>query len=243
MVVRKALAVVGILYACNIGPIFESPPIAPAAESVLTASAERTIHDEWRDLTLRIFQKELKPDDPKLLENILAEIDTRKGEFSTKTIAKPLDAPYDVKKESFNQPGRYDFFRSDRNVHPAYDFFVKDANFDCLDDRLKRPVHTVALADGIVLGTFTGWTPEGEAAQRKGGNYVWLYNPAQKRVYYYAHHDTVVVKPGDIVHAGDILGTVGRTGLNAYKRRSPTHLHLMVLDVRKGIKPVRFLEK
>jgi len=36
------------------------------------------------------------------------------------------------------------------------------------------------------------------------------------------------------VQAGETLGRLGRTGLNAYKKRSPTHLHLMVLSYRQG---------
>ena len=38
---------------------------------------------------------------------------------------------------------------------------------------------------------------------------------------------------GDIVKSGDIIATVGRTGLNAYKKRSPTHLHMMQLSLAK----------
>jgi hypothetical protein len=32
----------------------------------------------------------------------------------------------------------------------------------------------------------------------------------------------------------DLLATVGRSGLNAAKRRSPTHLHLTVLEMKNG---------
>jgi hypothetical protein len=37
-----------------------------------------------------------------------------------------------------------------------------------------------------------------------------------------------------MVRPGDVLATVGRSGFNAAKRRSPTHLHLSVLLLRDG---------
>jgi murein DD-endopeptidase MepM/ murein hydrolase activator NlpD len=50
----------------------------------------------------------------------------------------------------------------------------------------------------------------------------------EDRYYYYAHLKDVSVKVGQHVSKGDPLGTVGRTGVNAYKKRSPTHLHFTV---------------
>ena len=42
------------------------------------------------------------------------------------------------------------------------------------------------------------------------------------------------VKLGEIVRPGDVLGSVGRSGWNAAKNRSPTHLHLTVVRARDG---------
>jgi len=42
------------------------------------------------------------------------------------------------------------------------------------------------------------------------------------------------VKVGQIVSRGNRLGTVGRTGLNAYPKRSPTHLHFTVHESIDG---------
>jgi len=42
------------------------------------------------------------------------------------------------------------------------------------------------------------------------------------------------VKLGDVVRPGDQLATVGRSGWNAAKRRSPTHLHLTVVKAAGG---------
>ena len=50
----------------------------------------------------------------------------------------------------------------------------------------------------------------------------------QSQYFYYAHLDRVFVRVGQIVSKGEPLGTVGRTGVNAYPKRSPTHLHFVV---------------
>jgi len=64
------------------------------------------------------------------------------------------------------------------------------------------------MTGGIVVALEGEW----DAGSRlKGGKYVWIYDPAH-----------------------DLLATVGRTGFNAAKRRSPTHLHLTVLRVNNG---------
>lgn len=122
----------------------------------------------------------------------------------------------------------YDFF--DGNLHgghPAHDIIIRDNNQDCLDDRTHKPIAAVAVVDSLVLDTYTGWYP---ASQLRGGNVVWLYNPNLQMVFYYAHLDKVMVKPGQFLKAGEVIGTVGRTGFSAYKKTSPTHLHLMILQ-------------
>jgi hypothetical protein len=105
--------------------------------------------------------------------------------------------------------------------HPAHDLFVHDSDHDSRD-RNGNPFPARAVEEGWVLVAHQGWTPEDPG---KGGNYVLLYLPARHLVAYYAHLDEVLVRAGQRVAAGELVGTVGRTGLNAYKRRSPTHLH------------------
>lgn len=133
----------------------------------------------------------------------------------------------------------YDFFDGNRHGgHPAHDIFIRDNNQDCLDDHTHKPVAAVAAVDCLVLETYTGWY---SASQLRGGNVVWLYNPNLKMIFYYAHLDKVMVKPGQFLKAGEVIGTIGRTGFSAYKKTSPTHLHLMLLQyLDYKFKPVNY---
>lgn len=136
----------------------------------------------------------------------------------------------------------YNFFDGNRHGgHPAHDIFIKDRNQDRGDDITGQHVETVAMVDSLVLSTFTDWQP---GSKLRGGNYLWLYNPKLEMFFYCAHLDKVSVKPGEFVKAGMVLGTVGRTGLLADKKSSPTHVHLMVLHYQNGIlKPFEYYQE
>jgi murein DD-endopeptidase MepM/ murein hydrolase activator NlpD len=70
-----------------------------------------------------------------------------------------------------------------------------------------------STTDGVVTRVGTN---------RLGGTVVFVLGPGLES-HYYAHLDRVAsIKPGDIVHPGEVLGYVGRTG-NA--RTTPFHLH------------------
>ncbi len=100
-----------------------------------------------------------------------------------------------------------------------------------LDDRTGKPANILSVSKGIVVATEPSWD---KTSNLRGGIYIVVYNPDDELLYYYAHNSKIVVKPGTIVKAGDKLAELGRSGLNAYKKRSPTHLHLMALKVRPG---------
>jgi hypothetical protein len=110
--------------------------------------------------------------------------------------------------------------------HPAHDLFVDDPDQDSLDAK-GLPYNAVAVEEGLVLLARGGWAPGNPL---KGGNYVVLYLPARGQLVYYAHLATLRVTPGERVQAGDVLGTLGRTGRNAFPKRSPTHLHFALWD-------------
>jgi peptidoglycan LD-endopeptidase LytH len=126
----------------------------------------------------------------------------------------------------------YDFYDGNRHGgHPAYDLFIRDKNFDSLDDKTGKPVFIIAPADLLILSTEDSWTPDSPI---RGGRYIWALDPLHDRMLYFAHLHSIVVHAGDYIAAGTMIGTVGRTGKNAVPKRSPTHLHMMVLTVQNG---------
>ena len=122
-----------------------------------------------------------------------------------------------------------------RGSHPAQDIFISDRNQDHLDDRTSQPVDILAMSSGLVLAIETDWKP---GSEYRGGNWIWVYDPILHGLFYYAHNSQVDITPGQWVQAGDKLAEMGRTGFNAYKARSPTHLHLMYLQIQPNGLPI-----
>lgn len=121
----------------------------------------------------------------------------------------------------------FDYFDGNNHSgHPAHDIFINDKNQDGLDDYTHEPVNVLSVCNGVVIAYETEWETSSDL---RGGKYIYIYDPGTEGIFYYAHNSEVLVKPGDIVKAGDVIAHVGRTGLNAYKKRSPTHLHLMYM--------------
>lgn len=134
------------------------------------------------------------------------------------------------------QPAGYDYFAGNRHGgHPAHDLFIHDQDQDGLDDRTRQPVAVLAATGGVVVALSREWAP---GSPLRGGCYVWVYAPYNRSLYYYAHNATVQVALGDIVRPGTELATVGRTGSNAWAKRSPTHLHLMQLTLDARGRPL-----
>lgn len=118
------------------------------------------------------------------------------------------------------------------SAHPAHDIFIKDKNQDDLDDKTGKPVDVLVVADGMVIACTNNWEP---TSPLRGGKFIWVYHPTTGIFSYYAHNRSVFVKPGDEVKQGQKIAEVGRTGLNAYKKRSPTHLHFSALRIINGL--------
>jgi len=131
----------------------------------------------------------------------------------------------------------YNFFDGNQHQgHPGHDLFIFDRNQDGRDDRTGKPVEVIAAASGMVVSVNLHWEP---SSPIRGGNYIWIYDPIKTRYYYYAHLNEIFVKVGQIVSCGEPLGTVGRTGVKAYPKKSPTHLHFTVHQSKDGYpKPI-----
>lgn len=135
-------------------------------------------------------------------------------------------------------PGRYDMLDGNKHSgHAALDLFIKDKDQDDLDDETRKKVNVVSLTAGVVVAVENKWDT---ASPLRGGKYMWIYDPQNEFLIYYAHCEEIDVEAGELVYPGYVLGTCGRTGLNAFKKRSPTHLHLTVLSTveKTWLKPI-----
>ena len=131
--------------------------------------------------------------------------------------------------------GGYDYFDGNKHRgHPAHDVFIYDKNQDCKDDRTGKFVNVRAVTGGIVVALEKEWD---STSQLRGGKYIWIYDPCHNALFYYAHNNEVFVNVGQIINAGDTIAVVGRTGVNAFKQRSPTHLHFMKLALDNEFYP------
>ena len=136
----------------------------------------------------------------------------------------------------------YDFFDGNQHKgHPGHDIFIRDKNQDGIDDMTQKPVEVIAAASGIVVSVNLNWKP---SSPIRGGNYIWIFEPIKSRYDYYAHLNEIFIKVGQVVSKGERLGTVGRTGVKAYSKKSPTHLHFTVHQSKDGYpKPINsFIE-
>jgi hypothetical protein len=78
----------------------------------------------------------------------------------------------------------------------------REKNVSSTDKNKKEEADVLAANNGIVIYVKTG------ALNSAGGNTVWLYNPSQNFFIYYGILRTVDVKLGDIVSAGDKIGSI-----------------------------------
>ncbi|MDD4611205.1 MAG: M23 family metallopeptidase [Patescibacteria group bacterium] len=92
-----------------------------------------------------------------------------------------------------------------------------------------------SLKAGIVLGCADDWQGgateseyQGGGTSPKSGNAIIIFNPKNYELYYYAHLDSVNVKPGDFVNSGQVIGIGGNTGLNARKKGHGNHVHFEI---------------
>lgn len=101
-----------------------------------------------------------------------------------------------------------------------------------IDIFAKKGTPVVAISDGVVTDRGNGG---------RGGKVVWLKAKNQPFSAYYAHLDKQLVKTGQRVHKGQVLGTVGNTG-NA--RTTPSHLHFGIYYPNKhAVNPLPYVKK
>ena len=208
--------------------LFLALPALGVAGEMHPAEAWHFLYPKIRD---GLIAKEEAQAELKTLETSLREVYLRNGGTRDDGgLAFPVMGytPTSIggKRGSGYQARGYDFFDGNRHKgHPGHDIFIRDKNQDGLDDVTGKPVIVISASSGIVVSLNREWEP---SSPIRGGNYIWIYDPVKSRYFYYAHLDEVSVRIGQIVSQGGQLGTVGRTGVNAYPKRSPTHLHFTI---------------
>src|SRR5579875_3658760 len=99
-----------------------------------------------------------------------------------------------------------------------------------IDIFAKKGTPVVAVCDGIVVDEGNGG---------RGGKVVWLQSASHPWRAYYAHLDRQLVRDGQHVKKGQVLGTVGNTG-NA--KTTPSHLHFGIYTARGAVNPLPYVK-
>ena len=127
--------------------------------------------------------------------------------------------------ERFAQPVAYSKSGGGSRTHRyAIDLFAPE----------EAPV--LSVSRGIVILADGAWRADDffSTASRKGGNAVIVFDPDHQRFYRFAHLSAVDVSTGDAVAAGQQIGRVGHTGLNASQPGHGRHLHFETNEYRDG---------
>lgn len=130
----------------------------------------------------------------------------------------------DYKDEDFEY-----FQGGDSKGHPAHDIFILDADSNGIEDSTGKKVEAAAIVSGVIINIKNTWKI-GDLG--RGGNFIKLFDPVSKAIFYYSHLDTALVHVGQIVRAGETIGLVGRSGRKAIHGK--THLHIAYYKIEDG---------
>jgi murein DD-endopeptidase MepM/ murein hydrolase activator NlpD len=109
--------------------------------------------------------------------------------------------------------------------------------------REGSPVH--AATAGVVLLAENGWNEADpfSTSSHAGGNTVIMFDPASNRFLRYCHMAAVTVIPGALLEAGQEIGVIGHSGLNASRYGHGGHVHFEVNEYAGGeMRPLDYRE-
>lgn len=98
-----------------------------------------------------------------------------------------------------------------------------------IDIHAKKGTPVVAVCDGVIAK---------KANMPIGGKTLWLKSEDYGWKAYYAHLDKQLVKEGQHVRKGQVIGTIGNTG-NA--RTTPSHLHFGIERNNDWVNPLPYV--
>lgn len=99
-----------------------------------------------------------------------------------------------------------------------------------IDIHARRGTPVVAVCDGVIVE---------RAHTLVGGKTIWLKSAGHGWKAYYAHLDKQLVKVGQHVKKGQVIGTIGNTG-NA--RTTPSHLHYGISGSKGWLNPMPYVK-
>lgn len=99
-----------------------------------------------------------------------------------------------------------------------------------IDIYAHKGTPVVAIADGVIVK---------RSRTLNGGKTLWLKPTHESWTAYYAHLDKQLVKKGQRVRKGEVIGTVGNTG-NA--RTTPSHLHFGISPGKGWVNPMPYVK-
>ncbi len=206
---------------------------------VISISQELTVFDRWHKTDLLIRDRKIDIDDAR--DSIANFVKLGIQDFKSRNVPGTTRSNWvfpmfgftwcayrtdgkDYKDEDF------DYFQGGEfHGHPAHDIFILDKDTNCIEDSTGNEVYATAMVTGIVLSKYDTWF---RADYLRSGNYVKLFDPESRAIFYYSHLDSVFVNVGQLVKAGEPIGYVGRTGRKAIKGK--THIHIAYYKIDDG---------
>ncbi len=142
---------------------------------------------------------------------------SRKTRRSKKVVSRSLAFPVAGKKGNIGDlwGARRD---GGRRTHKGIDIFA------------RRGTPVVAISNGVIVN---------RDHTQIGGKTLWLKSAQHPWTAYYAHLDKQLVKEGQFVRKGQVIGTVGNTG-NA--RTTPSHLHFGISQRKGWVNPLPYVK-
>lgn len=204
-----------------------------------TYTQVQTVFDMWHKTDQLIRDRKIDKDEA--IELIKGYVPLAIQEFKTRDIPTTKRADwvfpmsgwtvcsYREKGKDYRDEG-FDYFQGGEfKGHPAHDIFILDKDSNGVEDSAGTKIYATAMVTGIVISTYTTWF---KGDYLRSGNYVKLFDPESKAIFYYSHLDSVFVNPGQLVTAGEPIAYVGRTGRKAIKGK--THVHIAYYKIEEG---------
>jgi hypothetical protein len=217
--------------------IFILLPVLAGAE--LSYSQELTIFERWHKTDQLIRERKIDEDDAQ--DSIAMYVKLGVKEFKTHNIPGTKRSNWVFPMSgytwiAYRTDGKdykdefFDYFQGGEfKGHPAHDIFILDRDSNNVEDSTGKQVYATAMVTGIVLSKYNTWF---RGDYLRSGNYVKLFDPESKAIFYYSHLDSVFVEVGQLVKAGDPIAYIGRTGRKAINGK--THIHIAYYKIDEG---------